>query len=396
MLRACEAMPDNPVATTIPVGELIRFCEAFRAALPAAQQEQPDTVHLAQVSGCASTWRPIESAPKDVNVILSNGKDVAQGWWCDEPPSIREHRDLDGRYIDQTESDGYTGWLDCDGGMLPDPTHWMPLPTPPSTGADTERARSNDPESAPVAAQPDTSGVEPSQEPPELTGLARGFEAMKRAARGVALDRVADDDLTAIEQQIAQRSRNAPFFPADANWLADVAALLVREVRAARGVPEAPDAQRLVAECAPYLKDGETPAQCIERNRKDANAAVGLLAQERAKLEAQPVAFEFYNVANGHAIVDYKEHTHVGHLTTEAGYIQRPLIYAPGVRPVQASRRTAIDEIFDEAVSAAATANTGRPKEVSWVQAASDLANHSGVSPTSHPTFCRDTPAKEG
>jgi hypothetical protein len=28
-------------------------------------------------------------------------------------------------------------------------------------------------------------GVEPSQEPPELTGLARGFEAMKRAAAGV-------------------------------------------------------------------------------------------------------------------------------------------------------------------------------------------------------------------
>jgi hypothetical protein len=52
-----------------------------------------------------------------------------------------------------------------------------------------------------------------------------------------------------------------------------------------------------------------------------------------------------------------------------------------GVRPVEASRRTAIDEIFDEAVSAAATANAGRPKEVSWVQAASDLANHSGVAP---------------
>jgi hypothetical protein len=52
-----------------------------------------------------------------------------------------------------------------------------------------------------------------------------------------------------------------------------------------------------------------------------------------------------------------------------------------GVRPVEASSRTAIDEIFDEAVSAAATANAGRPKEVSWVQAASDLANHSGVAP---------------
>jgi hypothetical protein len=55
-----------------------------------------------------------------------------------------------------------------------------------------------------------------------------------------------------------------------------------------------------------------------------------------------------------------------------------------GVRPVEASSRTAIDEIFDEAVSAAATANAGRPKEVSWVQAASDLANDSGVEGSDH------------
>jgi hypothetical protein len=67
------------------------------------------------------------------------------------------------------------------------------------------------------------------------------------------------------------------------------------------------------------------------------------------------------------------EHVRVGH--TDPEQVKRIL----GVRPVQASSRTAIDEIFDEAVSAAATANTGRPKEVSWVQAASDLANHSGV-----------------
>jgi hypothetical protein len=55
-----------------------------------------------------------------------------------------------------------------------------------------------------------------------------------------------------------------------------------------------------------------------------------------------------------------------------------------GVAPVEAPSRTAIDEIFDEAVSAAATANTGRPKEVSWVQAASDLANDSGVEGPEH------------
>jgi hypothetical protein len=35
--------------------------------------------------------------------------------------------------------------------------------------------------------------------------------------------------------------------------------------------------------CEPYLKDDETPAQCIERNRKDVDAALELLRQDRAK-----------------------------------------------------------------------------------------------------------------
>jgi hypothetical protein len=47
------------------------------------------------------------------------------------------------------------------------------------------------------------------------------------------------------------------------------------EARAASSSQAAPSpdaAQRLVDECRPYLKDSETPAQCIERNRKDASA----------------------------------------------------------------------------------------------------------------------------
>lgn len=40
--------------------------------------------------------------------------------------------------------------------------------------------------------------------------------------------------------------------------------------------------------CAPYLKDGETPSKCIERNRKDIDATLSLLAADRAALaEAQ-------------------------------------------------------------------------------------------------------------
>lgn len=36
--------------------------------------------------------------------------------------------------------------------------------------------------------------------------------------------------------------------------------------------------------CAPYLKDGETPAECIKRNRDDSIALMELLAAERIKV----------------------------------------------------------------------------------------------------------------
>lgn len=41
---------------------------------------------------------------------------------------------------------------------------------------------------------------------------------------------------------------------------------------------------------------------------------------------ATPVAFEFYNPDTGHAIVDYSEHTYVGHLSRENGYVPLPLV----------------------------------------------------------------------
>ena len=41
------------------------------------------------------------------------------------------------------------------------------------------------------------------------------------------------------------------------------------------------------------------------------------------------IAAEFWHRTNGHAIVDYSEHTHVGHLTDEKGYERRPLVHRP-------------------------------------------------------------------
>jgi hypothetical protein len=89
----------------------------------------------------ASEWRPIESAPKDgTNVILTNGKDVAEGNWVHDEGGTTEYRDSDGRWISQDDRDGFEGWIDWLGGM-PDPTHWMPLPTAPSITVQKEQGK---------------------------------------------------------------------------------------------------------------------------------------------------------------------------------------------------------------------------------------------------------------
>lgn len=38
-----------------------------------------------------------------------------------------------------------------------------------------------------------------------------------------------------------------------------------------------------------------------------------------------PIAYEFLH-PNGHAIVDYSEQTHIGHLSAEKGYVKHPLV----------------------------------------------------------------------
>lgn len=68
-----------------------------------------------------SEWRPIETAPKDgTPVLLWVGVGMSEPWaqtarWVNEPES------------------GWSGWVDTyEGFDLAEPTHWMPLPAPPS------------------------------------------------------------------------------------------------------------------------------------------------------------------------------------------------------------------------------------------------------------------------
>lgn len=77
-------------------------------------------------------------------------------------------------------------------------------------------------------------------------------------------------------------------------------------------------------------------------------------AQSAGEVErGDVVAFEFYNRATGHAIVDYSVNTHVGNLSADKGYEARPLVYAAkreevadGSKPIPLwQAREALDEL---------------------------------------------------
>ncbi len=83
-------------------------------------------------------WLPIETAPKDGSeMILARGDRVTYGHWLSDEGWTVEHRDVDGRWIGQDESDGWEGWMSWDGGFLEEdpPTHWRPLGAPPAIDA---------------------------------------------------------------------------------------------------------------------------------------------------------------------------------------------------------------------------------------------------------------------
>ena len=89
-------MHDNEEGVSAPLGEYVLHSDY--AALLAA-----------------TTWRPIETAPKDGTEVLLNCDGYFQiGSWCyDESEPAR------------------TVWA-CGSFMLHGPTHWMPIPKPPS------------------------------------------------------------------------------------------------------------------------------------------------------------------------------------------------------------------------------------------------------------------------
>lgn len=85
----------------------INHSEAYEATLATVTQERDEA---------RARWQPIATAPKDADVLLLylDGSGVLPGYW-------------EGKRWLACETSGLTG-----GGWHTEPTHWMPLPDPPS------------------------------------------------------------------------------------------------------------------------------------------------------------------------------------------------------------------------------------------------------------------------
>lgn len=82
-------------------------------------------------------WQPIETAPKNGTVVLIYRKIeaeyAAEGWAEGSKPGEMLCV-WEARWCEPDFSEGY--WADPGdmGRVMDDPTHWMPLPSPPSIG----------------------------------------------------------------------------------------------------------------------------------------------------------------------------------------------------------------------------------------------------------------------
>lgn len=122
----------------------------YTRAREAARRLEAAEARLAEIDAAIASrpakvddWMPFDTAPRDGSTFLAtNGKLVTSCRYINEPGYVREVRDMDGRYIDQEESDGFEGFMDDEGG-LPDLSHWQPYPSAPSHTTNKEKGGAN-------------------------------------------------------------------------------------------------------------------------------------------------------------------------------------------------------------------------------------------------------------
>ena len=106
------------------------------AALPPAITPESAPEALADAGGITggsggAGWMPIETAPKDGQMILlCKGRFVVPGWW-DAAERMHPWRLVDSTDADEDDTVQLNGW------MANSPTLWMPIPPAPNQGAES-------------------------------------------------------------------------------------------------------------------------------------------------------------------------------------------------------------------------------------------------------------------
>ena len=102
---------------------IIYEIDDFDTAKAAAQADYEARIRSALVD--RGGWRPIETAPKDGFFLIADFRVIDADWDCSV---VVAHRDIYG---------GFLAYMDEEGAEIPyldgTPTHWMPLPSPPTT-----------------------------------------------------------------------------------------------------------------------------------------------------------------------------------------------------------------------------------------------------------------------
>lgn len=119
-----QQCPDNPLVK--------KLAEANRRIQDNAAEAVASSVELTLKAdahqSATDAWQPIATAPRDRNIILTDGERACEGGWLSSVDQGADYEDQGGAPS--------PGWWSV--GLSGEPTHWQPLPEVPSPDSESK------------------------------------------------------------------------------------------------------------------------------------------------------------------------------------------------------------------------------------------------------------------